>query len=84
VTGGPDWTGSVSRFDIEAKAAVNGSHEEVLLMLQTLLAERFKLQFQRVTKEDSAYALVVAKGGPKFKAVPENGTGQHSVEAGQG
>jgi uncharacterized protein (TIGR03435 family) len=27
---------------------------------------------------------VIAKSGTKFKAVPDNGTGQHSVEAAQG
>src|SRR5262249_45657163 len=84
VTGGPDWTGSIGRFDVEAKAESSASHDEVLGMLQTLLAERFKLEFHRIIKEDSAYALVVAKDGPKFKAVRDNGTGQHNVEAGQG
>jgi uncharacterized protein (TIGR03435 family) len=84
VTGGPDWTGSISRFDVEAKAGSSASHDDVLRMLQSLLAERFKLQFHRTMKEDSAYALVIVKGGPKFKAVADNSTGQHSVEAGQG
>jgi uncharacterized protein (TIGR03435 family) len=84
VTGGPDWTGSVSRFDVEAKAEGNVSQDETLRMLQTLLAERFKLQFHHIKKEDAAYALVTGKGGPKFKAVADNGTGQHFVGAGHG
>lgn len=35
-------------------------------MMQSLLAERFKLTVHRDSKEFSGYALVVDKGGPKF------------------
>jgi uncharacterized protein (TIGR03435 family) len=84
VTGGEDWTSSLTRFDVEAKSDTHPSRDEVLLMIQTLLAERFKLRIHRVVREDALYALVVSKGGPKFKAVPDNGTGRHMVEAGQG
>jgi uncharacterized protein (TIGR03435 family) len=37
-------------------------------MAQALPADRLQLQFHRETREVLAYALVVAKGGPKFKA----------------
>ena len=37
-------------------------------MLQSLLADRFKLKLRHETKELPAYALVVAKGGPKLQA----------------
>jgi uncharacterized protein (TIGR03435 family) len=40
-------------------------------MLQTLLAERFALKFHTDAKDQSVYALVIAKGGPKLK---ESGT----------
>jgi len=82
VTGGEDWTSSLSRFDIEAKAEGDPSHKQVLAMLQTLLAERFKLQFHSVTKQDAVYTLMLAKGGPKFKAA--DGTGASTVEASHG
>lgn len=38
-------------------------------MMQTLLAERFKLVFHRETKQMPVYALVVGKNGPKMKEV---------------
>lgn len=37
------------------------------LMLQTLLADRFKLAIHRETKEMPVYALVVSKSGPKLQ-----------------
>jgi uncharacterized protein (TIGR03435 family) len=39
---------------------------QMLLMLQSLLAERFKVKVRRETKQLPVYALVIAKGGPKF------------------
>jgi uncharacterized protein (TIGR03435 family) len=35
--------------------------------MQKLLADRFQLQFHHETREMAAYALVIAKGGPKLK-----------------
>jgi uncharacterized protein (TIGR03435 family) len=44
-------------------------------MLQTLLKDRFQLQFHRETKELPVYALVAAKSGPKLhKAEPDRNT----------
>jgi uncharacterized protein (TIGR03435 family) len=62
---GPDWLG-FERFDIAAKAASPVPEDQLRLMLQPLLAERFKLTLHRETKELPAYLLVVAKGGIKF------------------
>ena len=50
-----------------AKAAGPAPDAELRLMLQTLLADRFKLAVHHQTKEMSAYALVVGKNGPKFQ-----------------
>ena len=66
MTGGSGWIDS-TRFDVQAKPASAATREQLLLMLRPLLADRFKLAFHRETKELPVYALVVAKGGPKFQ-----------------
>jgi uncharacterized protein (TIGR03435 family) len=56
-------------YDINAKAGGAGTptRDQFRQMLQTLLADRFKLQVHREPVESPVYALVVGKGGPKFK-----------------
>jgi uncharacterized protein (TIGR03435 family) len=71
VSGGPGWVNS-DRFDVEAKAALQNGEEALdwiraRPMLQSMLADRFKLKVRREMKEVPAYDLVIAKGGPKFK-----------------
>jgi uncharacterized protein (TIGR03435 family) len=70
---GPDWL-STERYDIQAKfpAGLAGSQmrDQMRLMLQPLLAERFKLKFHRETRELPVYALVPAKSGAKLKETP--------------
>ncbi|SPF53064.1 exported hypothetical protein [Candidatus Sulfopaludibacter sp. SbA4] len=75
LSGGPEWI-RAERYDIEAKAekdAIPLSMQDVArkqkmrLMLQTLLADRFKLVVRRDTKEMAVYAVVVAKDGPKLE-----------------
>jgi len=48
ISGGPGWLGT-DEFDIVAKAEGDPSRERILEMLQTLLAERFKLKVHRRT-----------------------------------
>ena len=76
VTGGPDWIRS-DRFDVTAKADITGDLTEDVLqsMLANLLAKRFKLRIHESTEEMSAYALEVARGGPKIK--PSVSSGDH-------
>ncbi|MCU1334898.1 MAG: hypothetical protein JWO19_479 [Bryobacterales bacterium] len=71
---GPDWL-ETERFDIIAKFPPHSAAEQVPLMLQALLADRFKLTVHRETKELPVYALTVAKNGPKFKTTEETATG---------
>jgi bla regulator protein BlaR1 len=62
---GPDWL-DLPRFDIVAKAAGAAPREQKMLMLQTLLADRFKLAVHRETKIMPGFVLMVAKNGPKL------------------
>jgi uncharacterized protein (TIGR03435 family) len=68
IAGKPRWSND-DRFDIEAKAEHDLKSTDWPPMLQTLLAERFKLVFHREQRETSAYALVIAKNGPKLTRV---------------
>jgi len=55
-------------FDIAAKAEGDAerSKTEFRPLLQTMLEERFRLKFHREQREIQVYAMVIAKGGPKF------------------
>ena len=63
---GPDWMAS-TRFDVVAKLPAGAKQFNVPEMLQSLLAERFKVAIHRETRELPIYALVVGKNGPKMK-----------------
>lgn len=54
-------------FDVTAKVPAGTSKEQFRMMIQKLLAERFKLKLHHDTKDLPVYDLVVAKGGPKLK-----------------
>src|ERR1700679_3438070 len=56
VSGGPGWVNTDS-YDIEAKAEHPASRQQIHLMLQSLLAERFNLRLHRETKELPMYVL---------------------------
>jgi uncharacterized protein (TIGR03435 family) len=62
---GPSWL-ETERFDIVAKVADGATKEQVPLMVQGLLAERFHLMLHRDKKEGTVYDLVVGKIGPKM------------------
>jgi uncharacterized protein (TIGR03435 family) len=59
---GPDWL-DAQRYDILAKAGRPASEGELQRMLQTLLAERFKLKVHRETRQMDVTALVLPKNG---------------------
>jgi uncharacterized protein (TIGR03435 family) len=67
VIGGPGWI-VAARFDVVGKASGGAASDQLLLMLRSLLADRFKLVVHRETKALAIYALVVAQNGPKFHA----------------
>jgi bla regulator protein BlaR1 len=66
MVGGPEWIRS-ERYDLEAKALGEPSGRQMMVMLQTLLAERFKLRVHRETRPGPVYFLRVAGGGPKLQ-----------------
>jgi uncharacterized protein (TIGR03435 family) len=72
IEGGPSWINS-TQYQINATA--EDDHASVATMrgpmMQTLLEDRFKLKVHYKSREVPAYALVVAKGGPKMKPFKE-------------
>jgi uncharacterized protein (TIGR03435 family) len=70
VVGGPGWIDG-DRFDVVARAPEGEPSERVLLMLRTLLAERFGLVTHVEAREQPIYALMTAKAdarlGPQLK-----------------
>jgi uncharacterized protein (TIGR03435 family) len=67
----PAWMDS-ARFDIVAKIPAGATKDDFKLMLQNLLAERFKLVTHKDSKEVPVYALLVGKNGPKLKESPKD------------
>ena len=70
IVGGPAWIDS-DGYDIEAKPEGSANRAQVMLMLQTLLAERFKLAVHRETRELPVYALTAQKDGLKLPPATE-------------
>jgi uncharacterized protein (TIGR03435 family) len=85
IFGGPKWVAD-ARYDIDAKAGGPAGNQELMAMLQQLLAERFKLVFHRETRPLPGYALVVGKKGlaakpsePSIRSL--SNSSRHSIEA---
>jgi uncharacterized protein (TIGR03435 family) len=74
IVGAPEWIRNEG-FDIDARPAAPVSPGELLVMLQGLLAERFRLEMHRESRSIPAYALQVWKGGPKLGAAAESESG---------
>jgi uncharacterized protein (TIGR03435 family) len=77
----PDWL-NFERYDIAAKYPAGTPLEQVRVMLQNLLADRFKLKLHRESKEVPIYALVAAKNGPKLAASAPGTQGSISMSQG--
>jgi uncharacterized protein (TIGR03435 family) len=72
VVGGPNWL-EYDRFDVIAKAASNTPQETLRLMLQTLLADRFKLAVKNETVPIPGFVLTLGNDKPKLKAAEPSG-----------
>lgn len=70
VVNGPDWLDT--KYDIVGQPDGEGqpSQQQWHIMMQKLLAARFKLSFHREKREVAVYALVVTKNGAKLAASP--------------
>ncbi len=85
VFGGPKWLDE-ERYDIDAKAAGPAGDSEMMVMLQQLLTERFRLAFHRESRPLNGYVLVTGKKGLMAKR-SEPGTAsnttstRHSIDA---
>jgi uncharacterized protein (TIGR03435 family) len=69
ISGGPNWLGS-KRFDIEANSEGVHTKDELLQMLQSLLASRFKLALHRETRELSIYVLTLGDNRGELHDAP--------------
>ncbi len=70
-SGGPSWLGE-DRYDIVAKAPGNATDDEMKMMAQELLADRFKLKFHREKRELPVLVVSLGKTPPKLTTPKED------------
>jgi uncharacterized protein (TIGR03435 family) len=61
---GPEWLAS-ERYDIIAKVSPGTTNEQVMIMWQNLLSQRFGVALHRESREFNVEELVIAKSGSK-------------------
>lgn len=90
ISGGPKWANS-EHYDIEAKVDSSAveelkklSFEQRRLMVQSLLADRFKLALHSETKELPVYALVIGKSGLKLQEAKPGDTYPNGIHGPDG
>ncbi|MGA8340810.1 MAG: M56 family metallopeptidase [Candidatus Sulfotelmatobacter sp.] len=94
ISGAPDWVSS-EKYDIDvtqpdsavedAPQSSNGiGIQRLQLMLQALLADRFKLTLHRETKDLSVYELVLAEDGLKLQAAKPGDTYPNGIKGPDG
>ena len=70
---GPKWIDE-NEYDIDARTAGAATREQMLLMLRSLLAERFNLKQHSELREMRVYDLIVGKSGLKIQPVSDEET----------
>jgi bla regulator protein blaR1 len=97
ISGGPAWIAS-DHFDLDAKTGgeegpspaklspdqMKTKSQEIQLMMQSLLSDRFKLKTHEDSKEAPVYALVVGKNGPKLKPAEGGAEARQQMRMGRG
>ena len=92
VVGGPAWIKS-EQYDVYATFGVSAAAKlapllpkdrmnQIFLMLRTAMEQRFGLKVHHETREASVYALVLAKGRPKFGPAPPPANDAEAREVG--
>ena len=67
ISGDPGWASS-EHYDLDARAGDQPiTNQQMRIMLQALLADRFQLRVHRETREIPTFSLVVGKHGLKFQ-----------------
>lgn len=74
IVNAPNWFDD-ERVDVTAKSAPGTSNDQIRVMVQTLLVQKFKVALHIEQRNMNAFVLVLAKGGPKL---------QKSIGAGEG
>jgi uncharacterized protein (TIGR03435 family) len=73
VHGGPGWVDS-ERYDFDARGEnTYAGPDQIKVMVQALLTDRFKLAVRRETQDAQVYTLVVGKSGPKIEEAKDGG-----------
>jgi len=70
IDGGPFWV-RADRYEVDARADGSATFEQMRTMLQSLLADRFKLTLRREIRPLPVYDLIAAKEGLKIAPMKE-------------
>ena len=77
IVGGPDWIRS-DRFDITARASADVARDQIPLMVQSLLRDRFRLRLRPEKREMPVLELVLARSdgrvGPSLQDCADKNT----------
>lgn len=65
---GPDWLGT-ERYDVTVTLPSGATKEQVNVMWQNLIAERFGVMLHHESKEFQVEELVIAKNGPQAEGI---------------
>jgi uncharacterized protein (TIGR03435 family) len=79
---GPDWLNMIA-VDVDATMGPGTTKEQLRVMFQNMLADRFRLTFHWGAKDLPTYSILVARGGPKMSEsadLPSSGNRAPPVE----
>jgi uncharacterized protein (TIGR03435 family) len=77
---GPSWLES-ERYDVNAKIPEGASKQDVPVMLQNLIVERFQIRLHTEMKDGPGYALLVGRSGSKLRSSTGNHDSSSSTNA---